>query len=120
MAATITGSWINLPWFAPFIYAFCLKLGEAVLSGDFRLAWRVGELTEAATAFLQTSAREHAGTFFQMMWDAFFVASTPLFVGTTIVGVTAAVVTYFVALGAIREIRHLRHLAHPPVEEHRR
>jgi hypothetical protein len=120
MAATITGAWINLPWFAPFIYAFCLKLGEAVLSGDFRLAWRVGELTEAATAFLQTSAREHAGTFFQMMWDAFFVASTPLFVGTTIVGVAAAVVTYFVALGAIREIRHLRHLAHPPVEEHRR
>jgi uncharacterized protein (DUF2062 family) len=117
MAATITGAWINLPWFAPFVYAFCLKLGEAVLSGDFRLAGRVGELTEAAGAFLQTSARDHAGTFFQMMWNAFFVASFPLFVGTTIIGGAAATVTYFLALGAIREIRHLRHLAHSSVEE---
>lgn len=116
MAATITGAWINLPWFAPFVYAFCLKLGEAVLSGDVR-AWRLGELTEAAGTFLQTSARDHAGTFFQMMWNAFFVASTPLFLGTTIVGGAAAIVTYFVALGAIREIRHLRHLAHHSVGE---
>lgn len=112
MAATITGAWINLPWFAPFVYAFCLKLGEAVLSGDLRLASRVGELTAAATAFLQTSAADHAGNFFQMFWDALFVASTPLFVGTTIVGTAAAIATYFVALGAIKEIRHLRHLAH--------
>ncbi len=113
MAATITGAWINLPWFAPFVYAFCLKLGEAVLSGDVRLAWRFGELAEAAGAFLQTSAREHAGNFVQMFWDALFVASKPLFVGTTIVGAVAGVATYFIALGAIREIHHLRHLAHP-------
>jgi uncharacterized protein len=117
MAATITGAWINLPWFAPFVYAFCLELGEAVLSGDVRLAWSFGELAEAAGAFLQTSAREHAGNFVQMFWDALFVASRPLFVGTTIVGGVAAVVTYFVALGAIREIHHLRHLA---LEERRR
>jgi uncharacterized protein (DUF2062 family) len=119
VVATITGAWINLPWFAPFVYAFCLKLGEAVLSGDVRLAWRVGELADGAAALLQTSAREHAGNLFQMFWDALFVASTPLFVGTTIVGGVAAVVTYFVALGAIREIHHLRHLAHraePPGE----
>jgi uncharacterized protein (DUF2062 family) len=126
MAATITGAWINLPWFAPFVYAFCLKLGEAVLSGDVRLAWRFGELADAAGALLQTSARDHAGNFFQMFWDALFVASTPLFVGTTIVGGAAAIVTYFVALGAIREIHHLRLLAHraeqgerPPAPERR-
>jgi uncharacterized protein (DUF2062 family) len=128
MAATITGAWINLPWFAPFVYAFCLKLGEAVLSGDVRLVWSVGELAEAAGAFLQTSARDHAGNFFQMLWDALFAASIPLFVGTTIVGGGAAIVTYFVALGAIREIHRLRHLAHraerpgeqPSAEERRR
>lgn len=127
MAATITGAWINLPWFAPFVYAFCLKLGEAVLSGDIRLAWSFGELADAAGAFLQTSARDHAGNFFRMFWEALFVASTPLFVGTTIVGGAAAIVTYFVALGAIREIRHLRLLAHraehsgerPPARERR-
>ena len=115
MAATITGAWINLPWFAPFVYAFCLKLGEAVLSGDVRLAWSFGELAEAAGAFLQTGAREHAGNFVQMFWDALFVASKPLFVGTTIVGAVAGIATYFIALGAIREIRHLRHLSHPAV-----
>jgi uncharacterized protein len=128
MAATITGTWINLPWFAPFIYAFCLKLGEAVLSGDVRLAWSVGELAEAASALLQTSARDYAGNFFQMFWDALFAISTPLIVGTTLVGAAGALVTYFVALGAIREIHHLRHLAHhpepsgkqPPAEEPRR
>src|SRR5512145_860134 len=120
MVATITGAWINLPWFAPFVYAFCLKLGEAVLSGDIRLAWRVGALAEAAGALLQTSASGHAGNFLQMFWDALFTASVPLFVGTAIVGAAAAIVTYFVALGAIREIRHLRHLAQPSVEERRR
>lgn len=113
MAATITGAWINLPWFAPFVYAFCLKLGEAVLSGDIQLIWSVGELAEGATAFLQTSARDQAGNFLQMLWEVLFVASKPLFVGTTIVGVVAAISTYFIALGMIKEIRHLRHLSHP-------
>jgi len=77
MAATITGTWINLPWFAPFIYAFSLKLGEAVLSGNFTLLWSFGELTAAAHALLQVSAREHAGNFVQMLWDAMFAASKP-------------------------------------------
>lgn len=113
VVATITGAWINLPWFAPFVYAFCLKLGEAVLSGNVSLLWSFGELAEAASVLLQTSAREHAGNYLQMFWDALFAASKPLFVGTTIVGIVAGVVTYFVALGAINEIRHLRHLSHP-------
>jgi uncharacterized protein (DUF2062 family) len=29
--ATIAGTWINLPWFAPFVYAGALKLGAAIL-----------------------------------------------------------------------------------------
>jgi uncharacterized protein (DUF2062 family) len=113
MVATITGAWINLPWFAPFVYAFCLALGEAVLSGDVRLVWRLGDLADAAGALLQTSARAHAGNLLQMFWNALFMASTPLFVGTTIVGTLAGVATYFLALGAIREIHHLRRLAQP-------
>jgi uncharacterized protein len=30
-AATITGAWLNLPWFAPFIYGGALKLGTLLL-----------------------------------------------------------------------------------------
>jgi uncharacterized protein (DUF2062 family) len=111
LAATITGTWINLPWFAPFLYAFSLKLGEAVLSGNLTSVWSLGELTEASHALLQISAREHAGNFVNMLWDAMFAASKPLFVGTTIVGVVLGTVTYFVALEAIREVRRLRHRA---------
>jgi len=116
MVATITGAWINLPWFAPFVYAFCLELGEAVLSGNAQLVWSFGELADAAGALLQTSAREQAGNLGQMIWNTLFVASKPLFVGTTIVGTLAGVATYVLALGAIREVRHLRHLAQPSAD----
>ena len=30
-AVTVAGTWMNLPWFAPFIYAGALKLGAALL-----------------------------------------------------------------------------------------
>lgn len=30
-AVTVAGTWINLPWFAPFVYAGALKLGALVL-----------------------------------------------------------------------------------------
>jgi uncharacterized protein (DUF2062 family) len=46
-----------------------------------------------------------------------FVASKPLFVGTTIVGLVLAVVTYFVTLEAVRDVRRLRarmHHVHEP------
>ncbi len=112
--ATITGAWINLPWFAPFVYGFSLKLGEAVLSGDFgRFSWAgLSGLPEAASAYLRASPREHAGELWQVLWDMLFVASKPLFVGTTLVGVVLGIATYFVALEAIRDIRRLRRLIH--------
>jgi uncharacterized protein len=30
-AVTVTGTWLNLPWFAPFIYAAAVKLGALML-----------------------------------------------------------------------------------------
>ena len=30
-AVTVTGTWLNLPWFAPFVYAGALKLGALML-----------------------------------------------------------------------------------------
>lgn len=112
-AATITGAWINLPWFAPFVYGFCLKLGEAILSGNFSISWgTLSGLAEAAGAYLRASPREHAGALWQMIWDMMFTASLPLFVGTTVVGLVLGIATYVVTLEAVREIRRLRHRAH--------
>ena len=113
--ATVTGAWINLPWFAPFVYGFCLRLGEAILGGDFStFSWAsVTALAEGARAYLHASPRESAGDLWRLVWDMLFVASKPLFVGTLVVGVVAGVVTYFVTLEAIRDVRRLRQRLHP-------
>lgn len=117
-AATITGAWINLPWFAPFVYAFCLELGRAMLSGDFSVVWRIGELPGFAAALIHTNPVDHVGSFWDLLLRAMFEASLPLFVGTTVVGVVLGLVTYLVTLEAVREVRRLRrHPAAPMPEE---
>jgi uncharacterized protein len=110
--ATVTGAWINLPWFAPFVYAFCLELGKAIVSGDFSIVWRIGELPGYATSLLRTHPIAHADSFTRLLWQVMFESSLPLFVGTTVVGLVAGVTTYFLTLEAIREIRRLRHHPH--------
>jgi uncharacterized protein len=114
-AATITGAWLNLPWFAPFVYGFCLTLGEAVLTGDwsrFSLA-SVHGLAESAGAYLRAGPRETADNLWQLVWSMLFVASKPLFVGTTIVGIVLAIAAYFITLEAVRDVRRLRARMHP-------
>jgi hypothetical protein len=108
--ATITGAWLNLPWFAPFIYAFCLKLGEAILSGGVDFSWsKMTELAEGTAAYLRASPTQHVEDLWQMLWDMMFTASKPLFVGTTVVGLVLSVVTYFLVLEAVHELRRLGH-----------
>jgi hypothetical protein len=116
--ATITGAWLNLPWFAPFVYAFCLELGKAILTGDFSVVWRIGELPGFAAALVRTNPVGNAGTFWLLLKRMMFEASLPLFVGTTVTGVVLAVVTYFLTLEAVREVRRLRHLAPKPTPDH--
>ena len=71
-AATITGAWLNLPWFAPFVYAFCLRLGEAV--SDRRLEQLLaGQHPRPGRIPRGSSPRETAGTLYQMVWDMLFV-----------------------------------------------
>jgi uncharacterized protein (DUF2062 family) len=43
-AAAVTGTWLNLPWFMPLVYAGALRLGEAVVGADagWALALLVG------------------------------------------------------------------------------
>ncbi len=115
-AATVTGAWINLPWFAPFVYGFSLKLGEAILAGDLSLSFSsFRALAEVAAAYLRTNPRQHADALWQILWQMMFMASKPLFVGTTVVGAVAGAVTYVLTLGAVREIRRLRHAGADPL-----
>ena len=114
-AATITGAWLNLPWTAPFVYGFSLTLGEAVLNGDwsrFSMA-SVHGLAESAGAYLRAGPRETADNLWQLVWSMLFVASKPLFVGTTILGFVLAIVAYFVTLEAVRDVRRIRARIHP-------
>jgi uncharacterized protein (DUF2062 family) len=81
-AVLVTGTWLNLPWFMPFVYAGALKVG-ALLLPDLR------DLADWSLALL---------------------------IGTTLLGLGAAVVTYVVAFGVMRR-RWKRRRQRPPSEE---
>jgi uncharacterized protein (DUF2062 family) len=97
-AATVTGVWINLPWFAPVVYGAALKLGDWVLpdpSGS-RDAW----LTYIVSSPFRLQWRDVLALLEEL--------SAALLVGTTIVGLVAALVTYVVAFGLISARRARR------------
>lgn len=107
-AATVTGAWLNLPWFAPFVYGFSLKVGEFVLSGGRGLPSVRGKgLRDLAAMIGPYLSLDHLTEGFLASSKLLFAASKPLFVGTLIVGAAAGVVTYVVALGVVREARRL-------------
>lgn len=90
-AATVTGVWINLPWFTPVVYGAALTVGGWILPdpGGVRDAW---------LAYFMSRP-------FGLRWRDFMILleelSTALLVGTTVVGLAAAMVTYVVAFGLI-------------------
>lgn len=112
--ATVTGAWLNLPWFAPFVYGLSLKVGEVVLSGgqglEFVRGEKLGDLASMIRPYLSIHRLKEG---FLASSQLLFVASKPLFVGTTLVGAVAGLVTYVLVLGAIREVRHMTHLDRP-------
>jgi uncharacterized protein len=73
-AVTVTGTWLNLPWFAPFVYSGALKLGALMLPGLSGLAG----------------------------------LSAYLLVGTTTLGLVAAILTWLVAFCVMRARRQRR------------
>jgi uncharacterized protein (DUF2062 family) len=73
-AVTLTGTWINLPWFAPFVYAGAVKLGAMMLP----------DLTGLTGL------------------------SAYLLVGSTTLGLVAAVLTWIITFGVMRARRHRR------------
>jgi hypothetical protein len=82
-AVLVTGTWLNLPWFMPFVYAGALHLG-AVLLPDL---------------------------------EGFGGWSLALLVGSTLLGLGAAVVTYVVAFGVMRRRSRRRRQQPPPRRE---
>lgn len=86
-AATVTGTWLNLPWLAPFVYGAALKIGLLVAPG----------LGEAHSASLDTLLRHPEGMSWDSVWAWLRGSSLQLLVGSAIVGAAAAVVTYVIA-----------------------
>jgi uncharacterized protein (DUF2062 family) len=81
-AVVVTGTWLNLPWFMPFVYAGALKVGALLLRGPDSLGdW-----------------------------------SLALLIGTTLLGLGAAAVTFVVAFGVMRR-RWKRRRQRPPKRE---
>jgi len=86
-AATVAGTWLNLPWFAPVVYGLSLRLGVLLVPGRRRGMPRLQDLLDLSEGFVW----EH-------LVDLLDTLSVPLLVGTTVLGGVAAVVTYVVAL----------------------
>ena len=82
-AVVVTGTWLNLPWFMPFVYAGALKIG----------AWLLRDLRDLAD------------------W------SLALLVGSTLLAIVAAGLTYLVAFGVMRRRWRRRRGAAPPKQE---
>lgn len=97
-AATITGAWMNLPWFAPFVYGAAINVGLLVAPG-----LRAGD-----AASLDTLLGDPGALSWAAVWSWLRGYSLPLLIGSAIVGGVAAAVTYTVALAALLRRRGAR------------
>jgi uncharacterized protein len=114
-AVTVTGAWLNLPWFAPLVYALSLKIGEFLLSGGQSQNLSEIPWADIVPSMWPPSSWPQLLEELGQLSTLFFYVSKALLVGTTLVGLLAAVVTYVVALAGIRELRRLRHGAGGPL-----
>ena len=96
-AVTVTGTWLNLPWFAPILYGFALRIGAFVLP-DLHGA-DLGEMTELLQMASTLSVSD--------MLDLLGSLSLALLIGTAAVGTVAGAVTYVAAILLLR--RRQRH-----------
>jgi uncharacterized protein (DUF2062 family) len=97
-AVTVTGAWLNLPWFAPLVYGFALRIGALVLP-DLHGA-DVAEIAE----LLQSSSALSAAD----MLDLLRNVSLALLIGTAAVGTVAGAFTYVMAFVLLRRRRTSR------------
>jgi uncharacterized protein (DUF2062 family) len=94
-AATVAGAWLNLPWFAPMVYAGALRIGTLVVPdpAGIRGAWLAQILSQPGSL----SWRD-----LPALLDSI---SVPLFVGTSVLGAVAGAVTYVVSFRLISRRR---------------
>jgi uncharacterized protein (DUF2062 family) len=90
-AATILGTWLNVPWLAPFVYGAAIKIGLLVAPG----------LREADAASFDLLLRDPSALSWATVWSWLRGSSLPLLIGSTIVGLVAAGATYVIALTAL-------------------
>ena len=95
-AAAVTGAWIILPWFAPFVYGAALELGLLVVPGS----------REANAGVVEQLVR-HRALSWATLWSWLRVSSLPLLVGATIVGTAAGALTYVIAYVALARRRRV-------------
>jgi uncharacterized protein len=98
-AVTVTGTWLNLPWFAPILYGFALRIGAFVLP-DLHGA-DLAEMTELLQMASTLSVSD--------MLDLLGSLSLALLIGTAAVGTVAGAVTYVAAILLLRR-RQRRHV----------
>jgi uncharacterized protein (DUF2062 family) len=116
-AVTVTGAWLNLPWFAPLVYGVSLKIGEFLLSGGQSPSLGEVRWADMVPSVWPPSSWPQLFDELGQYSTLFSYASKALLVGTTLVGLVAGLVAYVVALAAIREMRRPRHPA-PAAPDH--
>ena len=94
-AATVLGTWLNLPWFAPIVYGAAIKIGFLVAPG----------LREADAASFDLLIGDPGALSWSTVWSWLRGSSLPLLVGSTIVGLLAGAATYAIALTALSRRR---------------
>lgn len=107
-AVTVTGAWLNLPWFAPFVYGLALRLGEVVLAGERRPVTDRARWAELSASLWPLYSWSDVMQTLAAYSDLLFDASKALLIGSLLVGLGAGTVTYLVALAAIHELRRGR------------
>lgn len=101
-AVTVTGAWLNLPWFAPLVYGFALRIGALVLP-DLRGA-DVAEIIDLLHTYSVLSLPD--------LFDLLGSVSLALLIGSVAVGTVAGVITYIAAFLLLRRRRagRMRHV----------
>lgn len=97
-AVTVTGAWLNLPWFAPLVYGFALRIGAFVVPDLYGAD--VAEIVELVHMSSVLSAAD--------MLELLGSVSLALLIGTAAVGAVAGAFTYVTAFVLLRRRRAAR------------
>ena len=97
-AAAVTGAWIILPWFAPFVYGAALELGVLVVPGS----------RETSAGLVDQLVRGRGSLSWTTLWSWLRSSSLPLLVGSTIVGAATSALAYVIAYVVLARRRGVR------------